>query len=795
MKFTISGLKKFLETNASLEQLIDKLLQIGFEVEEVINQAEIYKPFVIAEIISATQHPEADKLRVCQVNTGKETLQIVCGAPNARAGIKVVLAPVGTEIPANKLIIKESKIRNINSCGMLCSGKELAISDEHDGIIELSDEYIVGSSFAESHGLNEVLIEIAVGPNRGDCLGVYGIARELAAGDLGTLKPLNTKKINGTFDSPIKPLIENPQVAPKYIGRYFKNIKNCDTPLWLKNYLESIGQKSISALVDITNYFTFVFGRPLHVYDADKVSSIELRKATKGEKFIALNDKEYALFDEDYCLADGNKVIGLPGIIGEKNSGAYLDSKNIFLEIALFDADEVAKIARRHQIDTDAKFRFERKLDPNFLETALDLASEMIMEICGGEPSNPVIIENSKAPEKAISFSTSIFRKILGVDYQIARVKEILLSLGFKIIKESSDNFEVIVPSWRNDVSIKEDLVEEIARIDGYQNIPPSPMHNENYSLQILTNKQKNNYRIARFAASLGLTETISFTFMNSKKAALFTALKDECYLKNPISSELDYLRPSLLPNLLEAALKNQNRNYTDIGLFEFESIYKGIHPEDQMLSLSGLRVGYNNEKNIYGDHRKIDAFDAKSDILRILAEFGFDSNKLQLQTSNLPKYYHPGRSAALSLGKVILGYFGEIHPNVLKEYELENTAVGFEIFVDNIPLSKPKYGRKGSLEFSDYQAVKRDFAFLVDKHIEVEQIYRLVSQTDKKLIKEISIFDIYQGKNIAEGQKSVAFSVALQAQDHTLTENEIDSVSNKIIEAISANLGGILRN
>lgn len=795
MKFTISWLKKFLDTDATLEEILDKLIQLGLEVEEVIKQADIYKPFIVAEIISATKHPEADKLKICQVNNGKETIQIICGAPNARAGIKVVLAPIGSEIPSNKLIIKESKIRNVNSCGMLCSGKELAISDESDGILELNNKYQPGESFAKIYGLNETLIEISVTPNRGDCLGIYGIARDLAATGIGKLKQLTAKNRNGDFISPINVEIKNPEVCPKYIGRYFKGVENFPSPEWLQHILKSIGLKPISALVDITNYFTFAFGRPLHVYNADLIGEITLRKAIKGEKFTALNDKEYILSGEEFVLADQSKIVSLAGIIGEKDSGVYLDSKNIFLEIGLFDADEIAKTSRLHQIDTDAKYRFERKVDSEFLNTALDLATEMIIEICGGKISNPVIVDNHNFSKTKIEFPLNAPHKLLGIEYEKKKIESILSSLSFITKEISNDLLEITVPSWRNDIKIKEDIVEEIARIDGYDNISSLPLDISNDIYPILNSKQRNIYKIQRFAASLGLNEVVTWSFMNSNKAAHFSELKDESHLKNPISNELDYMRPSILPNLLEAVLKNQNRNLNNVGLFELGPIFRGSSLEEQMLSLTGLRSGYNNDRNIYQDFRKVDALDAKKDILNLLNEFGFDENKFQYKTDNLPNYYHPGRSASLTLGKNIIGYFGEIHPSIIKLYKLDNNAVGFELFLDNIPLQKPKYGRKGMIQISDYQAVERDFAFLVKQNIEIDQIKRLVLQADKKLIKSVNIFDIYQGKGINSDEKSIAFTVTIQASDHTLAEKEIEELSQKIIETIEKNTNAILRS
>lgn len=793
MKLTISWLKKYLKTDATPAQIIDGLNQIGLEVEEVVDMGEVYKPFIIAQIIEATPHPEADKLKVCKVNNGKEIIQIVCGAPNARAGIKVVLAPIGAEIPANSLKIKQSKIRNIDSCGMLCSASELSLGEESDGIIELEENYIVGNSFADTKGLNEISVEISVTPNRGDCLGIYGIARDLAAAGFGTLNPLSSINIKGEFSSPINVNLSG-NCCPRYIGRYFKNINNVESPSWLQKDLKSIGQKPISSLVDITNYFTFAFGRPLHVYDADLIADIEVRQAFEKEEFVSLNDKSYSLKETDGVITSRNKIIALAGIIGEKSVGVTCNTKNIFLEIGLFDADNITLTARAHQIDSDAKYRFERKIDSEFMELALDLVSEMISQICGGQMSLPVIVDNLKYESRIIKFNLSDLKKLIGIEYKKENVINILHSLGF-IIKDEGEILHLTIPSWRHDIALKEDIIEEIARIDGYDKIKSIALPRGDEFGSILNQKQKNLYRISRFAASLGLNEVITWSFMHSKKAALFGNLKDELYLKNPISSELDYMRASILPNLLEVAEKNQNRNINNVQLFEMSSIFKGIKPEDQFLTITGLRSGHNNERNSYGDHRPVDLFDSKADIFNILSEIGLDPTKLQYITNDLPNYYHPGRSAGLALGKNIIGYFGELHPKIIQSYSLNQNAVGFELFLDNLPITKSKMGRKGTMQISDYQMVERDFSFIIDQDISVDYITKLAFQVDKKLIKQVNVFDIYSGKGIDMNKKSIAFTVTLQAFDRTLSDIEIEELCAKVINSITQNTKGALRS
>ena len=791
MKLTINWLKQYLDTNKTEFELIEGFNKVGLEVEEVVNQAEIYKSFIVAKIISALPHPEADKLKICQVDNGKEILQIVCGAPNARADIKVVLAPIGTIIPANALKIKASKIRNVESNGMMCSASELSIGGDSNGIIELPENYKIGEAFAPQHGLNETTIELSITPNRGDCLGIYGIARDLAAAGYGTLKALENIKLSGNFDSPIKVKLSS-SACSRYIGRYFKNVTNKESPDELKNLLKNIGVNPISALVDITNYFTFAFGRPMHVFDANKISDLEVRQAIKGEEFTALNDKNYQLTENDLVIASEDNILGLAGIIGEKKSSVTNESKNIFLEIALFDQDHIIKSGRYHQIDTDAKYRFERKLDPNFIETALNLVTKMIIEICGGEYSREILQETEKYQPRYVDFPLSELKKKIGIEYKKEEVINILSDLGFTI-QDNGNILNLTIPSWRNDIAIKEDIVEEIARISGYDRIEEQELPNIKFADFDL--KQKNLYRISRFAASLGLDEVVSFSFINSKKAALFAPLNPQLFIKNPISSELNYLRPSILPNLLDAAERNQNRGIDSVALFEIASCYKGVNPNEQILCIAGLRTNQNHDKNLYHDQRKVDVFDSKADIFSLIDELGLDPNKLQYNTNNLPIYYHPGRSASLCLGKNIIGYFGELHPKIIQSYNLKNNGVVFELFFDSIPLPKSKSGKKGNLIISDYQEVERDFAFIIDQDIEVDYIVKNILQLDKKLIKSVNIFDIYIGKGIEEGKKSVAFKVVIQAQDHTLTEEEIDSLSQKIISSVSNSTNGILRS
>ncbi len=774
MKFTLSWLKEHLDTNASLEEICDKLTMIGLEVEEVIDLSKTLAPFTIAEIKEAISHPNAERLKLCQVFTGKEILQIVCGATNARNGLKVVLAPIDSIIPVNQMKIKATKIRGVESNGMLCSAAELGLGEDSEGIIELPDDAPVGTSFVKYAKLNDPVIEIAITPNRGDCLGVRGIARDLAASGLGTLKPLKIDVVNGGYKSPISVEIEAPDQAPLFIGRYIKNVKNIESPDWLKKKLESIGLNPISALVDITNYLTFDFGRPAHIYDADKLNGNLKIRLAGNEKITALNDKEYALNQNMLVIADNKSPVAIAGIIGGKDSGCNHDTKNIFLEIACFKPETVAYMGRVLQINSDARYRFERSIDQGFMRNAAEYATKLIMEICGGEPSELVIAGNEYKP-RSIKFNYSCVEKLTGIKVSDDKIKSILDLLGFQI-KEK----ELIIPSWRNDISIEEDIVEEIARIVGYDSLPllemPMPYRK---SAKIKKSDVRKKF------AGRELTEVVTFSFMDQKLAGFFADIKPELVLKNSISPELSYMRPSIIPNLLTALKNNSSRGYSNLNLFEIGPVFNGIAIDKQPVSGAGIRSGMAIPKNPHDKERNVDIYDAKADLLAVI-----DGN-VSL-TKEAPKYYHPGRSGAIKLAKEILGYFGEIHPKILRYMDITEAVVGFELTeyaLNLLPASKK------ALNISKFQAVIRDFAFLVDKNVNAESIIESIEKLRENLIQNIEIFDVYSGKNIPEGKKSFAFTVTLQASDRTLTDQEINEVSSKIIKSISEGVSGILRD
>jgi phenylalanyl-tRNA synthetase beta chain len=790
MKFTLNWLKQHLETTATLDQIVEKLTALGLEVECVVDNAAALSPFQIAHILEAIPHPDADKLRVCKVQTGQGQLQIVCGASNARAGINVVLAPVGSVIPANGMVIKASKIRGVESNGMLCSAEELGLATESEGIIEMpacNDN--IAKKYADIAGLDDPMIEIAITPNRGDCLGVYGIARDLAAAGLGKLKPLAADKISGKFKSPINVKIEDEKECPMFVGRYFKNVKNGQSPEWLQKRLTAIGLKPISTLVDITNYINFEFGRPLHVYDAKKLSGdLSVRDSKAGEKLAGLNDNEYALESGMTVIADSKSPQALGGIIGGAVSGCSDDTSEVFLEIALFNPDSVAKAGRKLDIITDSRYRFERNVDPAFVLPAAEIASRMILELCGGEASELVIAGAEPKWQREIDFDFSFVKKRGGIDISESESKKILESLGFKISGK-----KVSVPSWRSDVAIKEDLVEEIIRIYGYDNLPllELPAAQNNFEA-VLTAAQKRASNVRRKLATTGMVEAVTWSFMKNSTAKLFGANNSALILQNPISSDMDTMRPSILPNLIEAIGKNAARGFDNLALFEIGLIFEDVKPEGQRQMVTGVRSGKALEKDIYGVGRDVDAFDAKADCFAALEAAGAPVANLRT-TMDAPAWYHPGRSGVLRLGKNAVAVFGEIHPGISKQLDVKGPVVGFEIFLGEIPAKGKKAKAKAKLQISEYQSSGRDFAFIIDASVAAEEILRSVSGVDKNLIEEVKLFDVYQGKGIEDAKKSVAISVLIQASDHTLTEAELEGISKKVVEAVGK-LGGVLR-
>ncbi len=800
MKFTVSWLKEHLDYDAPLEALSDRLTAIGLEVEGITDRAKELAAFRVAHVVEAVQHPDADRLRVCKVDTGSEVVQVVCGAPNARTGMKGVFAPSGSYVPGTDLWLKPSKIRGVESNGMLVSEREMGISDEHDGIIEMPEDTEIGASFAALAGLDDPVIEIAITPNHQDALGVYGIARDLAASGFGTLKPLDTSPIAGKFKSPIGVKLNFEKVSPlpcsKFVGRYVRGVKNAPSPKWLQDKLRAIGLRPISALVDITNFVTYDLARPLHVFDADKVSGdIQARLATVGEKLLALDGEEYDLESDACVIADDKAALGLGGIMGGETSGCSETTRNVFIEAALFDPISIATTGRKLGIESDARYRFERGVDPAFVEPAMEVATRLVLELCGGEPSDVVVAGEGPKWQKSVSLRKSRVKELGGVNVPVADMITILDRLGFTP-KETGDVIETEVPSWRMDVDGEADLVEEILRIHGYDNIDPVPLPTETVVAKPAVNARQRRVRIAKRAlAARGMMEAVTWSFLPRAHADLFGGVPDEIVLVNPISADLDAMRPSLLPNLIAAAGRNHARGFSDLSLFEVGSEYHSDQPDGQIMVAGGIRTGQTSSRHWAGNGRKFDAYDVKADALALLEAVGGPAESVQVVTG-APDWYHPGRSGVMQLGpKNRLAAFGEIHPRVLEAMKVKGPIVGFEIYLDNVPLPKSRDTARPPLTISDYQSVERDFAFEVDVDIPAEAIIRAVRGSDKKMITDVSIFDVYQGDRIAAGKKSVALSIRLQPMDRTLTEDEIEAVAAKVIGSVEKATGGSLRH
>ena len=762
MKFTYSWLTEHLETTKTPQEIAEKLTSIGLEVDEFTNLGAQYAPFLVAEIVEATQHPNADRLRVCKVNDGTTVHQIVCGAPNARAGIKVIMAPIGALIPNGNFEIKKSKIRDVESCGMLCSADELELGGDSTGIIELPADAPVGTKYAEYAGLNDSFYEIAITPNRQDCLGVRGVARDLAAAGFGTLKALDLPNEN--------------QPSANFILRSLKNVKNGASPSWLQARLKSIGLNPISALVDITNYITFDLGRPSHVYDADKISG-ELRVTSDGKgSFKALNDKTFEL-ENDFIIADDRGAVALAGVIGGVETSVDENTKNITLEVSYFDPETVAKSGRKYQIDSDARYRFERGVDPEGLQQGLEQLTKLILEVCGGEVGETKFAGETVKWQRDFTFNFDLIKDLGGVEISQAQAEQILKNLGFTVAGS-----KVTPPSWRRDIEGAPDLVEEIIRIIGLDKITPQPLPfavpsklpadrlRKNAALDVLSNR--------------GMKEVVTYSFTSAQNAKTFGGGAAELRLQYPISEDLSEMRPSILPNLLEAAVRNANRGMKNLGLFEVGPVFAEI----EQTVIAGLRVGKTADKNIYTESRNVDAFDAKADILAVLAALGAPEN-LQLR-EDAPAYFHPGRSAGLYLGKNCLGYFGEIHPQILKQFDCNLPSVGFEIFIKNTPASNRKFK---ALEVSDLQAVGRDFAFTLARDVKVGEIIRRIEKLDD-LIVGAEVFDVYEGDKIDADKKSVAFSITLQPKAVTLQDRDIEAISVKVIAFVENEYAGKLR-
>lgn len=785
MRLPLSWLKEHLETDAMLEAITDKLTALGLVVDKVENKGQELAPFTICEIVETEKHPDADRLKVCRVNTGSEILQIVCGGPNARAGLKTVLARPGDVIPSTKQVLKVGKVRGVESLGMLCSAQELLLGGDDGGILEVNPEAPVGKPYAKWLGLDDILIEIEVSPNRSDCLGVYGVARDLAATELGTLKPLKAHTVKGSFPCPVGVTIKD-QACPHFTGRVIRGVKNGPSPEWLQKKLQAIGLRPISSLVDITNYFTHDRSRPLHVFDADKIQgNLTVRLSKDGETFKALDGKDYILKDGMTVITDDSGVIALGGIMGGESTGCDENTHTVFLEAAFFDPISIAMAGRNLGILSDSRFRFERGVDPASTRPGLEAATQMILELCGGEATE--VREVGQAPDfrQRLSFNLDRIQSLGGTVVPHERVKNILTSLGFEV-KGEGKSLSVLTPSWRFGIEHEADFVEEILRVEGYDRIPSIP-YGERPEQKPLSFQQTRRFVARDCLANRGMMEVVTWSFMSQKDAEPFRGVPENLILSNPISQDLDRMRPSILPNLLKAVLHNQNRGTESMALFEVGPQYSDPTPQGQHMMATGVRAGAWSQGSWHEKKRSVDLYDAKGDVFALM-EMANLSPQLEPKA---PSWYHPGRAATLRLGPQVLGYFGEIHPRLLKVFDLKGPVVAFEIFLDRLPLPKRKTTAKPLLTLSPFQAVDRDFAFVVGRDIPADTLMKVAKKADPSLITECTIFDVFE---LPDGQKSLGIRVRLQPKDHTLTDVEIQALSEKIISSIVQNTGGALR-
>jgi phenylalanyl-tRNA synthetase beta chain len=791
MKFTLSWLKTHLQTDATLDQITKGLTAIGLEVEEVVDRSKELSPFVVGYVVEAKQHPNADRLRVCQVDAGKGIVQVVCGAPNARTGMKGVFAAAGTVIPRGEMLLKAGNIRGEASNGMLCSASEMLISDDHDGIIELPEDAVIGAPFAEAMGLNDPLIEIAVTPNHAEALGVRGIARDLAAAGLGVLIERKIVPIPGKFPSSIKVHLEAGGDCPMFVGRLIKGVRNGPSPPWLRRRLESIGLRPISTLVDLTNFMTFDVNRPLHVFDAAKLKGdLRVHPASGGETMAGLNGKDYVLEAGMTAISDENSVVSLGGVMGGAGTGVSEETTEVFVEAALFDTRRVAATGRKLSLSTDARFRFERGIDLGAVVEGMEAVTALILETCGGEPSELVIAGAPPSWERQIAFRPERVKSLVGFEASPEECRRILTALGFSV----GADWMVTPPSWRGDIEGEADLVEEVARIIGFDSIPAVLPDRESAMPPIaVTPSQRRIGFLRRALAARGLNEAVTWSFLPKAQADRFGGGAESLKLVNPISADLDWMRPSLLPNLLAAAQRNHDRGVDSVDLFELGPAYHSIAPDGQEIIAAGLRSGP-RERSWRGAAEAADFHAAKADVWAVLAQLGVDVDRLGL-TRDAPDYYHPGRSAVARLGpKAVLARFGEPHPEILKEFDLTGPVAMLELFLDAIPLPKAKTRAKPLLKPNPLQPVERDFAFLVPSDTLADALVKAARGADKALIVKVSVFDVYAGKGMAQGQKSIAIAVTLQPVEKTLTDAEIDAVGAKIVAAVTQATGGSLR-
>ena len=805
MKFTLDWLKEHLDTKASADEIGKALTMIGLEVESIESQGKALEAFVTAHIVSAEQHPNADKLRVCKVDAGTgELIDVVCGAPNARTGLKSVFAFPGTYIPGKDMTIGKGNIRGQVSNGMLCSNAELELSEDHDGIIELPEDAPVGVKYVDYAGMDGVVFDISITPNRGDATGVYGVARDLAAFGLGTLKSTDFAPIPSKGPSPIAPLphqfdAEEPKAIRKFAGRYLKNIKNGPSPEWLQQRLRAVGLRPINTVVDITNLVSLGWGRPLHAYDADKVEGRLVLRNARGEAFDALDNKIYTLDDTMTVIADDKGPLCLGGIMGGIRSGVTEETTNVFMECASWDPDLIAQSGRKTGIVSDARYRLERHVDPALTEPGMELATRLVLELCGGEPMEPAISGEDVFPDTRVDFPLAEVNRLTGLDVSADEIEAILGRLGFAM-EGTGPVRNVKVPSWRPDVTQKADLVEEVMRMVGVDNVPVEPLPRLTHVAPRMLTIIQNRRRIARRAlAARGLDEAVTWSFISHDEATRFGGGTEDRQLANAIASDMTDMRPSLLPGLIAGAKRNGNRGFADVALFEVGQIFLSDRPEGQHTYASGIRTGTATlngaGRHWSGKAEAVGVWDAKADLAAVLDALGVDIEKVQV----LPEaadWSHPGRGGRIALGpKVTLGWFGELHPALSAELDIEGPVAAFEIDLDAIPEPRKKATRtKPALELSPLQPVSRDFAFVMDRGVTAAAILKAARGADKALIKDVGIFDVFEGSHVGEGKKSVAIEVTLQPRERTLTDEEIDKVSSAVVAAVTKTTGGELR-
>jgi phenylalanyl-tRNA synthetase beta chain len=801
VKFTLSWLKEHLDTDEPLEKLADKLTMIGLEVENIEDKAKALAPFTIARVISAEQHPNADRLRVCMVDPGNGAapVQVVCGAPNARTGLISVFSPPGTYIPGKDITLGVGTIRGVESRGMLCSAAELQISEDHDGIMELPADAPIGAGYAQWAGLGDPVLEINLTPNRQDCTGVHGIARDLSAADMGKFKDPGIKPIKGEFPCPVKVTVEEAALCPGFALRLVRGVKNGPSPEWLQKRLASIGLRPINALVDITNFMTYDRARPLHVFDASKVKgNLTVRRARDGETLLALDGRTYTL-DSDVCvIADERGVESLAGIMGGEASGCSDTTTEVLIESALWNEINIAQTGRKLGINSDARYRFERGVDPAFMVPGIEMATRLVLEICGGTPSEKVVVGKPFGDDRVIDFPVNEVKRLAGIDVPVGEMKRILGHLGF-MVAGSGAVVKIAVPSWRSDVHGKADIVEEVVRIFGVDKVPMTPFdRGDTPRKPILQPIQLRTRRAKRALAARGMVEAVTWSFISKPNAELFGGGRSELALANPIASDLSDMRPSLLPGLVAAAQANSDRGFADVALFEVGQVFIGDRPEDQLTAASGVRHGLASSQGLgrhWSGSAAADALDSKADAFAVLSAAGAPMQALQIVPGGAG-WLHPGRSGTIQIGpQNVLGYFGELHPRTLEALGADGPLLAFEVILDRIPDAKQRPTRaKPVLEISAFQPVSRDFAFIVDRTVKAGDIVRAAQGVDKKLITAVTVFDVYEGKGIDDGKKSVAIAVTMQPREKTMTDQEIEAVAAKIVTEVNKKTGGVLR-